>query len=62
VCFVVHKTTSELERVILTTLYLAGAKTSTVGVPGRGICNMLLLFTFRWFPHLRSPSVPMVII
>jgi hypothetical protein len=26
VCFIVHKTTSELERMILTTLYLAGAK------------------------------------
>jgi hypothetical protein len=26
VCFVVHKTTSELERTILTTLYLVGAK------------------------------------
>jgi hypothetical protein len=26
VCFVVHKTTSELEHAILTTLYLAGAK------------------------------------
>jgi hypothetical protein len=28
VCFVVHKTTLELERVILATLYLAGAKNS----------------------------------
>jgi hypothetical protein len=28
VCFVVHKTTSELEGVILATLYLAGAKNS----------------------------------
>jgi hypothetical protein len=26
VCFVVHNTTSELERMILTTLYLVGAK------------------------------------
>jgi hypothetical protein len=26
VCIVVHKTTTELERAILTTLYLAGAK------------------------------------
>jgi hypothetical protein len=26
VCFIVHKTTSELECTILTTLYLAGAK------------------------------------
>jgi hypothetical protein len=25
-CFIIHKTTSELERVILTILYLAGAK------------------------------------
>jgi hypothetical protein len=26
VCFIVHKTTSELEHAILTTLYLAGTK------------------------------------
>jgi hypothetical protein len=36
VCFIVCRTTSELERVILTTLYLAGTKTLTVGAPGRG--------------------------
>jgi hypothetical protein len=41
VCFVVHKTTSKLEHVILTTLFLSVLKTPTVGAPGRGICSTL---------------------
>jgi hypothetical protein len=41
--FVVCKTTSEQEHVILTTLYLAGAKTPIVGVLGRGIYSVLFL-------------------
>jgi hypothetical protein len=43
VCFVVHKTISELERMILTTLFLPVQKTLTVGALGRGICSMLFL-------------------
>jgi hypothetical protein len=35
-CFVVHKTISELEHVILTTLFLPVKKTPIVGAPGRG--------------------------
>jgi hypothetical protein len=35
-CSVVHKTTSELERVILTTLFLLVQRTPTVGALGRG--------------------------
>jgi hypothetical protein len=37
VFLVVRKTTSKLEHAILTTLYLIGVKTLTVGVPGRGV-------------------------
>jgi hypothetical protein len=62
VCFVVVKTTSELECMILTTLYLVGAKTMIVGKPRRVICSVFFLFMFRWFPHLRSPSLPMMIL
>jgi hypothetical protein len=36
VCFVVCKTISELEHVILTTLFLSVQKTPTVGARGRG--------------------------
>jgi hypothetical protein len=43
VCFVVHKTISELEHVILTTQFLLVQKTSTVSVPERGICNVHFL-------------------
>jgi hypothetical protein len=32
-CFIVHKTTSEQERGILTTLYLAGAKNTDKDIP-----------------------------
>jgi hypothetical protein len=42
VCSLVHKTISELERAILTNLFLIGVKTPIVGTPGRGICSMLL--------------------
>jgi hypothetical protein len=42
-CFVVCKTISELERVILTTLFLPVQKTLTVGVPRRGISSVLFL-------------------
>jgi hypothetical protein len=49
-CFIVHKTTSELERAILTTLFLLVQKTSRVGVPGRGICSALF--------HLDIPMIP----
>jgi hypothetical protein len=41
----------------LTTLYLTGAKTLTVGMPGRGICSVLLPLTFQWFHHPRKPTV-----
>jgi hypothetical protein len=51
-CFVVRKTTSELERAIFTTMFLLVQKTLTVSTPGRGICNVLFLDTFRWFPDL----------
>jgi hypothetical protein len=47
--FIVYKITSELECVILTTLYLIGSKTPTVGAPGMGICSVLFLWMFRWF-------------
>jgi hypothetical protein len=46
VCFVVHKTISELERVILTTLFLPVQKTPIVGALGREICSVLFLYTF----------------
>jgi hypothetical protein len=36
-CFVVHKTTSELERVILTTLHLVGAKNTNMILQGSGV-------------------------
>jgi hypothetical protein len=42
-CFVVHKTTSELERAILTTLFLLMQKTLTVGMLGREIYSVLFL-------------------
>jgi hypothetical protein len=42
-CFVVRKTTSKLEHMILTTLLVPVQKTPTVGTPGRGICSMLFL-------------------
>jgi hypothetical protein len=35
-CFVVHKTTSELEHAILTTLYLAGAKNTFIWPARKG--------------------------
>jgi hypothetical protein len=60
VCIIVPKTTSKLECAILTTLYLANAKTLIVGAPGRGVCNVLFLWRFQWFPHLCSPSPLMV--
>jgi hypothetical protein len=41
VCFVVHKTTSELEHAILTIMFLPVQKTPTVGALGRGICSIL---------------------
>jgi hypothetical protein len=44
--FIVYKTTSELECVILTTLYLTGSKTPIVGALGMGICSVLFLWTF----------------
>jgi hypothetical protein len=47
VFFIVRKTASKLERAILTTLYLAGAK--------RTNC-VLFLYTFRWF-ILPKPNV-----
>jgi hypothetical protein len=55
VCFVVHKTTSELKRTILTTLFLLVQKTPIVGVVGRGICSMLFLWMFWWLLHRNSP-------
>jgi hypothetical protein len=58
VCFVVRKTISELERVILTTLFLLVQTTLIVGMLGREICIVLFLKTFRWFLHPRSPSLP----
>jgi hypothetical protein len=42
-CFVVHKTTSELKRAILTTLFLPMQKTPTVGMLGREIYSVLFL-------------------
>jgi hypothetical protein len=42
-CFVVHKTTSKLERATLTTLFLSVQKTPTVGMLGGGICSVLFL-------------------
>jgi hypothetical protein len=56
VCLIVHKTTSELELMILTTLYLADEKTPIVGVLGSEIYSVLFLWMFRWFPHLCLPS------
>jgi hypothetical protein len=41
VCFIVHRTTSEQERVIFTILYLAGGKTPTIDTLVRGICSVL---------------------
>jgi hypothetical protein len=43
VCSVVHKTISELECVILTTLFLPVQKIVAVGMPGRWICSVLFL-------------------
>jgi hypothetical protein len=57
VCFVVHKTISELEYVILTTLFLHVQKISTIGTPGKGICSVLFLYTFRLFYHRRLSSL-----
>jgi hypothetical protein len=59
-CFIVYQTTSELECVILTTMFLPVHKTSTVGAPIRGICSMLFLWMFLCFPHLRLLSLPIV--
>jgi hypothetical protein len=36
-CFVVHKTTSELECTILTTLHLVGAKNTNMILQGSGV-------------------------
>jgi hypothetical protein len=57
VSFVVRKTTLELERVILTTLFLPVQKTPIVGTARRGICSMLFLWMFQCFPHLRKPTI-----
>jgi hypothetical protein len=43
VFFVVRKTILELERAILTTMFLLVQKASTVGTSGRGICSVLFL-------------------
>jgi hypothetical protein len=43
VCFVVHKIILELERAILTTLFLPVQKKPTIGTSGRGIYNVLFL-------------------
>jgi hypothetical protein len=45
VCFVVHKTISKLECVILTILFLPVQKTTIVGALGRGICSVLVKLT-----------------
>jgi hypothetical protein len=58
VCFVVHNTISELERTILTTLFLPGQKTPIVGASGRGIYSVLFLWMFRWLLHQNTPSLP----
>jgi hypothetical protein len=49
-CFIVRKTSSELECAILTTLFLVVQKTPIVGTPRRGICNVLF--------SLNVPMVP----
>jgi hypothetical protein len=50
VCFIVCKTTSELERAILTTLYLAGAKNTDIWCARKG--DLQCAF------HLDVPMVP----
>jgi hypothetical protein len=50
VCFIVHKTTLKLERAILTTMYLAGAKNTNSWLAGKGDLQ-------RTFP-LNVPMVP----
>jgi hypothetical protein len=50
VCFVVSKTTSELERAILTTLFLPVQKTPTVGVPGRADLQRAFLLDVPTIP------------
>jgi hypothetical protein len=57
VCFIVCKTISELERAILTTLFLPVQKTPTIGASGRGICNVLFLWTCWRFHYLCKPTV-----
>jgi hypothetical protein len=49
VCFVVHKTTSKQEHVILTTLYLAGAKNTNNWRARKGDLQHAFLKIFRWF-------------
>jgi hypothetical protein len=42
-CFIVRKTTSELEHAILTTLFFLMQKTPTIGASVREICIVLFL-------------------
>jgi hypothetical protein len=46
VCFIVRKIILELERAILTTLFLLVQKTPTIDMLQRGICSVLFLYTF----------------
>jgi hypothetical protein len=43
---IVHKTTSELQHMILAILYLAGAKNTDSWHARKGFCNVLFLWTF----------------
>jgi hypothetical protein len=59
-CFIVHKTTLELERVILTTLYFVSAENTDSQCSKKQDLQCAFLWTFRWFTHLRSSSPPLV--
>jgi hypothetical protein len=48
VCFIVHKTTSKLERAILATLYLVGVKNTDTLL----IMNLILLTKANYFQYI----------
>jgi hypothetical protein len=59
VCFIVHKTTSELEFMILTTLYLAGVK-NTGHLPNRVLtCHLSSLSLCIGFYSIENGRPPM---
>jgi hypothetical protein len=56
VCFVVHKTTSEQEHAILTSLYLASAKNTDTSLPNPNIIEPEVPLNLLSPRHHRSNS------